>query len=66
MVSRRCCRDDFVLGSLNHVADGFHRVCIKPLGLPIGDQSRFDEALGYGPSDGLINGQTYQRTGTDR
>jgi hypothetical protein len=42
MVSRRCCRDDFVLGSLNHVADGFRRVCIKPLGLSIGDQSRFD------------------------
>jgi hypothetical protein len=46
MASRRCCRDDSVLGFLNHVADGFHRVCVNPLGLSIGDQSAFEEALG--------------------
>jgi len=46
MASRRCWREHFVLGFLNHVADGFHRVCINPLGLSIGDQSALEEALG--------------------
>jgi hypothetical protein len=66
MASRRCCRDNFVLGFLDHVADGFHRVCVKPLGLLIGDQSPFDDTFGYGPSGRAEQQLGYQRTGTDR
>jgi hypothetical protein len=49
--STSCCHTDFLLGFLRHLADTSDRAGIELLGLSIGDQSPFDERLGYRPSD---------------
>jgi hypothetical protein len=51
MAQRRGYRADFPLGFRNYVADAFDRAGIKLLGLTVGDQSPFNDALGYGAGD---------------
>ena len=60
-----CCRTDFLLGFLHHLAHASDRAGLELLGLSIGDQSPFDKHLGHRPSGRSEQRPYHQCTGTD-
>jgi len=60
-----CCRTDFLLGFLHHLAHASDRAGLELLGLSIGDQSPFDKHLGHRPSGRSDQRPYHQCTGTD-